>query len=119
MINLDTHIFLFALDGELKPSEKKLLTDEPWSISSIVIWEITKLAQLERIELDIASVEFSRVLGQVHIWPIDLRICREIPALDFKGDPADEIIATTSIVHNVPLLTRDRVIKRSRVVPLA
>jgi PIN domain nuclease of toxin-antitoxin system len=39
--------------------------------------------------------------------------------LDFKGDPADEIIAATSIVHGVSLVTRDRVLRRSRRVPLA
>jgi PIN domain nuclease of toxin-antitoxin system len=39
--------------------------------------------------------------------------------LDFRGDPADEIIAATSLVHNVPLVTRDRVIRSSKVVPLA
>lgn len=38
--------------------------------------------------------------------------------LDFAGDPADEIIAATSIVHNVPLITKDRHIKKSKVVPL-
>ena len=39
--------------------------------------------------------------------------------LDFRGDPADELIAATSVVHNVPLVTRDRSIRRSKVVPLA
>jgi len=39
--------------------------------------------------------------------------------LDFRGDPADETIAATSLVHNVPLVTRDRVILSSKVVPLA
>jgi PIN domain nuclease of toxin-antitoxin system len=38
--------------------------------------------------------------------------------LDFRGDPADEIIAATSVVHRVPLLTRDRRIRGSRIVPL-
>ena len=36
-----------------------------------------------------------------------------------SGDPADELIAATSIVHGVPLLTRDRQIRRSKLVPLA
>ena len=31
----------------------------------------------------------------------------------------DEIIAATSVVYNVPLLTRDRVIRGSKIVPLA
>jgi PIN domain nuclease of toxin-antitoxin system len=39
--------------------------------------------------------------------------------LDFASDPADEIIAATSVVHKVPLLTRDRRILRSKQVPFA
>lgn len=35
------------------------------------------------------------------------------------SDPADELIAATSLVHNVPLLTRDAKLRRSKVVPLA
>jgi PIN domain nuclease of toxin-antitoxin system len=40
-------------------------------------------------------------------------------SLDFRGDPADEIIAATSVVHRVRLLTRDRAILRSKLVPFA
>jgi PIN domain nuclease of toxin-antitoxin system len=39
--------------------------------------------------------------------------------MDFKGDPADELIAATSVVHSVPLLTRDRRIRRSRMLSFA
>jgi len=39
--------------------------------------------------------------------------------LDFDSDPADEIIAATSVVHRVPLVTRDRTIRRSKLVPIA
>jgi PIN domain nuclease of toxin-antitoxin system len=39
--------------------------------------------------------------------------------LDFQSDPADELIAATSVVHKVPLLTRDRRILSSNVVPFA
>ena len=35
------------------------------------------------------------------------------------SNPADELIAATSIVHRVPLLTRDRRLTRSKLVPLA
>ena len=33
--------------------------------------------------------------------------------------PADELIAATSVVHGVPLVTRDRRLLASRIVPLA
>jgi PIN domain nuclease of toxin-antitoxin system len=60
-----------------------------------------------------------RTLTRVHLWPITTEIARTSTRLDVRGDPADELIAATSVVHDVPLLTRDRVLRRSRRVPLA
>ena len=119
MLNLDTHILLYALTGELKSAEAKLLRNDSWSISAIVLWEISKLAVLGRIELDLDDAELTRTLSAIYTWPITLEVCRAIRELDFHSDPADEIIAATSLVHRVPLVTRDRTMKRSRRVPLA
>jgi PIN domain nuclease of toxin-antitoxin system len=117
MLNLDTHILLHALTDTLRPRERNLLANESWSISAIVLWEITKLAQLGRIEVDVDDVDLTRLLSRVHTWPLSLAVCREIPRLDFRSDPADEIIAATSIVHGVPLVTRDPRIRGSKRVP--
>lgn len=119
MLNLDTHILLFALDGSVTPGERQSLAENSWGISAIVLWEVAKLNQLGRIDLELDSAEFSRIFSRVHIWPIDLAVCRQSADLDFQSDPADELIAATSIVHRVPLLTRDRRIRRSKQVPLA
>lgn len=119
MLNLDTHILVYALQGALTKREAKLLRDNRWSISAIVLWELAKLHQLNRIDIDIASPEFSRALSRVQIWPIDLAVCRELRTLGFRGDPADEIIAATSIRHSVPLLTRDKMLLASKQLPLA
>jgi len=119
MLNLDTHVLLHALAAQLTPRETQLLSTEPWSISAIVLWEICKLVELGRIDVDLDDVEFVRALRRIHTWPLTLEICREIRALDFRSDPADEIIAATSIVHRVPLVTRDRTIRKSRLFPLA
>ena len=119
MLNLDTHILIHALNGSLTPSEKRLLAEDSWSISAIVLWEIAKLHQLQRIQLDIESVAFLRALGQIRIWPLDLDICLQATRMDFKGDPADEMIAATSVVHRLPLVTRDRVIRKSKLVQIA
>ena len=119
MLNLDTHIVIFAVEGEIRSDERRLLAQNRWSVSSIVLWELAKLVQLGRVEIDLDDRDVVRVLSRLHVWPIDLSIARVSTRLDFRGDPADEIIAATSIVHDVPLLTRDRVIGSSKVVPLA
>jgi len=119
MLNLDTHILLYALGDELNAREKRLLSSHQWSISAIVLWELSKLTQLGRITLDIDSPDLVRLLAGVQIWPLTLDICKRVRNLDFKSDPTDEVIAATTLVHGVPLLTRDRVILRSKVVRLA
>ena len=119
MLNLDTHMLVFALAGEVRPRERYLLQDHTWGISGIVFWELAKLAQLGRVSIDLEDREVIRVLDQLHVWPIDLAVARTSTHLDIRGDPADELIAATSVVHEVPLLTRDRAILRSKLVPLA
>ncbi len=119
MLNLDTHILVHALNGDLTPREAKLLSADSWSISAIVLWELAKLWELKRIEIDLDAPEVIRALSRVHVWPLDLEVCRRLRDLDFKSDPADELIAATSLVHRVPLLTRDAKIRTSKKVPFA
>jgi len=57
MLNLDTHVLLQAVGGWLSASETRLLRNDRWSISAIVLWEVAKLAQLGRIELDLDDAE--------------------------------------------------------------
>ncbi|MGH7638444.1 MAG: type II toxin-antitoxin system VapC family toxin [Gemmatimonadaceae bacterium] len=119
MVSLDTHVLVFALAGKLTATERRILTAETWSLSAIVLWELAKLVQLGRLELDLDDAETVRILSALHVWPIDLAISVESTRLDYSGDPADELIGATAVVHNVPLLTRDRRMRASKIVPLA
>ena len=119
MLNLDTHVLLHALGGRLTAQERALLSRDVWSISAIVRWEICKLQQLSRIELDVDDADITRVLARIHTWPLSWEVCRESCRLDITGDPADELIGATSVVHGVPLVTRDRRLRRSKRIPLA
>jgi PIN domain nuclease of toxin-antitoxin system len=119
VINLDTHLLLFAITGEVTPRERRALSESTWSISAIVLWELAKLAQMGRIDFDLDDKLVVRTLSGLHVWPIDLAVSLQSTRLDFKSDPADELIAATSVVHQIPLLTRDRRIRASRIVPLA
>ncbi len=119
MLNLDTHILVFALADQLTERERQLLSSHRWGISAIVLWELAKLTQLGRIQFDVESVTVRRLLSSIEVWPLDLAVCLKSTQLDFRSDPADELIAATSVVHGVPLLTRDRRILGSRLVPFA
>jgi PIN domain nuclease of toxin-antitoxin system len=119
MLNLDTHILVSALAGDSRAAERRLLSENTWGISAIVLWELAKLRQLKRIDLDIRDADVTRLLSRIHIWPLDLGVCRAMMELDFRSDPAAEIIAATSVFYRVPLVTRDTGIRRSKVVPLA
>ena len=119
MLNVDTHMLLHAVTGTLRPREKRMMSADRWSISAIVLWEIAKLAQLGRILVDLEDADVVRALARVHVWPITREIALASTRLDVRGDPADELIAATSVVHRLPLVTRDRALLKSKIVPLA
>jgi PIN domain nuclease of toxin-antitoxin system len=119
MINIDTHILLFGLAGELTPHERRILRGETTGISAIVLWEVAKLYQKGKVNLSLEDPDLLRALAGMMVWPVNRDVCRRLPELDFTSDPADELIAATSLAYNVPLLTRDRHIRISRKVPLA
>ncbi len=117
MLNLDTHILVFALTGVLNEEEQQLLSKNPWSISAIVLWELSKLVQLGRIDVDLERPKVERALRRIHTWPLSWEVCRQSCRLDISSDAADEIIAATSIVENIPLVTRDRALLDSQMIP--
>lgn len=118
MLNLDTHILIDAVRDELSRKERRYLSAHSWSISAIVLWELEMLTQRKRIQPGIDDLDFQQVLREIHVWPITLEICLRLRSLDFKSDPSDELIAATSLVHRVPLLTRDKKILSSKIIPL-
>ena len=72
--------------------------------------------QLARIRYGLNHPPLAAALDRVHLWLISREACLNLRVLDFQSDPADEIIAATSLMHNVPLLTRDARIRTSRLV---
>lgn len=119
MLNLDTHILVSFLAGTSTQREYALLTRQELAISDIVLWELAKLTEIGRLSMDLDSPAFRGLLRQLTVVPITLQIARKSTELDFSSDPADEIIAATSIVESIPLVTRDRRILKSRLVPFA
>ncbi len=57
MINLDTHVLIFALRGDVTVKEYRVLAANSWSVSAIVFWELAKLVQLGRLDMDLENGE--------------------------------------------------------------
>lgn len=119
MLNLDTHILIDLMAGHLSTSEENIVRKNDWSISGIVLWEIYKLNEIGRIKINFNNPEIIKFINSLTIYPIDLKVFDALQVIDFKSDPADEIIAATSIAYKIPLLTRDQKILKSKKVPLA
>jgi PIN domain nuclease of toxin-antitoxin system len=119
MLNLDTHIVALLLGRGLTAEEYRRVADEELAVSDIVLWELAKLVKRGRLAFDLDDRAFRVFIKTAAIFPITMEIARQSTQLDFTSDPADEIIAATSIVEKIPLLTRDRRIRKSRMVPLA
>ena len=118
MVNLDTNIVILAMGDRLSASEIHAMQDETWAICPIVLRELSFLVANNRIEMNLDGDRFRAFLERVELLPIDMNVARTSTQLDFRGDPADELIAATSIVYGIPLVTRDRVIRNSKLVPL-
>lgn len=119
MLNLDTHVLVHALQGKSIQRERELLSQNDWSISAIVLWGDHKAGPAG------AAGNGSRRPGH-RPEPVEGPCLADHSAglpyhakPGFKSDPVDELIAATSIAHDVPLLTRDRTIRASKLVPVA
>ena len=118
-VNLDTNILIAAIRKSLTDEEHRILADAEWAVCSIVFWELAKLAQKGRLDLDLDDPHLVRLLPKLHVLPITASVARVSTELDFSSDAADELIAATSVVYDIPLMTRDATIRGSEMVPLA
>ena len=118
---IDTHILLWLVDKPemLSTVEKNTLTKcaeyNQIYIPAIVIWEIGMLVNKGRIKLSLPLTEWTnKALSRsgINYLPLSPDIAIESNLLPdhFHGDPADRIIIASARIHNIPLITRDKLI---------
>lgn len=117
MIVLDTHAFVWMVDGGERLSSaarQAIAADAQLALSTASIQEIAYLQvrgrlamdrPLERWIGDALSVHGIRALAPT--VPIALRAGQLNPA-EFHGDPIDRLIYATAVEHDARLLTADR-----------
>ncbi len=125
MITADTHIIIWdALKPNLvskcaRSEIEKANQKDGIIFCDISLWEIAMLIQKKRIEIDVAYLEFINLVSASNKY-IFQAITPEIAELSARLktktiiDPADCIIAATSIILNAPLITADKAMQKSK-----
>jgi PIN domain nuclease of toxin-antitoxin system len=128
MILLDTHILVWALiaPDHLSAKARKIIRaarkSGPLALSAVSLWEIAWLAENKRIEVDVSVDSFVRQCASyVQVLPLTPEIAvRSVQFPDtYPNDPQDRMIGATAILEGLRLLTHDRRIVKSGLVPLA
>jgi PIN domain nuclease of toxin-antitoxin system len=128
MILLDTPILIWLLIApeNLSPKAKKAILaarkSGPLALSAISLWEIAWLAQNGRIGIDVSVDSFvKRCASYVQVLPITHEIAaRSVQfSKSYPNDPQDRIIGATALIEGIRLLTHDKLIVKSGLVPLA
>ena len=90
-------------------------------ISDISIWEISMLIKRSRVEVEASAANFinlfleSRNVSVVSISPEIAELSTSFGP-EINNDPADRIIAATSIIHNARLITADSNLLQSSLI---
>ena len=117
MILLDTCTIIWdALDTKrLSPEAKNAIdrNERELIICDISIWEIAMLIKRKRLVVDATASGFINLLLQSRNYLVQ-EITPEIAQLsvnfgsEINNDPADRLIAATSVLRNAPIVTADQ-----------
>jgi len=127
MIVVDTHIIIWnALKPEMlsQKAEKAISAannSDGIIFCEISLWEIAMLMHKGRLNIDVEYLEFIKLILESNEY-VFLGITPEIAKLstdlfsENNKDPADRIIAATSIIENAKLITADKKLRQSKKV---
>ncbi len=124
-ILLDTHIWIWNLAGaeELPVHFKEIIEDEENEIwlSPISVWETIVLGEKGKIKLKPEPTQWVRKALKINDTkeaPIDIEIAIKSRELILPHqDPADRLLAATSLVCGLQLATVDKVLLKAKWLP--
>jgi PIN domain nuclease of toxin-antitoxin system len=125
---LDTHVLVrwFIEPWKLSKVQVRALEsaigrNEPLAFSAISLLEIAMLARADRLALKDSLEDFFRDLNAnpaFRLLPLTYDVAIDAASLTVLREPADRIITATARVHRLRLVTSDRRIIDSGLVPV-
>jgi PIN domain nuclease of toxin-antitoxin system len=128
MIVLDTHVIIWdALTPERlsEPARAAIAQANQGDgliICDISLWEIAMLLQRGRLRVDTDPLSFINLVLQANktqvqaITPQIATLATQLPA-EINKDPADRLIAATTLAEKATLLTADRNLQAAALLP--
>jgi len=125
MIILDTHTWIWLTSDPEKLSSKareNIKKEKSLGVSAISCWEFATLIEKGRITVDRSPLEWiEQSIGQhqLQLVPLTPAIAVRSTQLGpgFHGDPADRIIAATTLVSSATLVTKDKRLRDYSTIP--
>ena len=116
MTVLDTHTWVWWVDGDPRLSsaaQAAIESSDELGVSTISVWELATLERLGRLAVlpDLRTwVRRALAYSNVTTCPVTPEIALAAGSLlpPFPGDPADRIIYSTALATNTRLVTADR-----------
>jgi len=127
VILLDTHVVIWLagepdkLSQRAKESIGAARVADGLAIAAITLLELAWLAENGRVETKLSIESFVRQCSsKMTVLPITPEIAaRAVSFTDpFPKDPQDRLIGATALVEGIQLVTHDRMIKKSGMVPV-
>lgn len=127
MILLDTHVVLWLALEPTKLSKRAreavlaARRQDGLAIAGITLMELAWLAEKKRVETTLSVESFVRqCASKLTVLPLTPEIAARavsFPA-SYPKDPQDRLIGATALAESIPLITHDKQIKKSRMVPV-
>lgn len=127
MILLDTHIVIWLafkpdkLSKRAKEAIRAARVEGGLAIAGITLLELAWLAEKGRVETTLSVESFVRLCAsKMTVLPITPEIAARAVGFpdSYPTDPQDRLIGATALVEGIQLVTHDKLIKKSRVVPV-
>jgi len=127
MILLDTHVVVWLafepdkLSKRAKEAIRGARSEGGLAIAAITLLELAWLAENGRVETTLSVESFVRLCAsKMTVLPITPEIAARAVSFpdSYPKDPQDRLIGATALVEGIHLITHDKLIKKSGMIPV-